>query len=562
MDEINELISASKEALKNLPTGVLPEKYKDYKFKTNADPFEVGDIVLLKKGDKNDYRILTKKHDIDGAMYYSLDLNAIERGSLEEDAAMTEQFSHISSTDPIIHMYNTGLLLDYLKNNNIVISTPRYESRSSNNFIDTFYNILESTTNGSRVLYRLNSLNRDKGHTGDHSTGNIFRYFRIPTEKELDDLEQLIKEQEENKARVLASLTESFSNVYPDTSEVVTVEEYISGASALSENDRCIRFYRSVKYIGTIYFDEVTVSNRNGNSHTISEVYVRLEFKEDGSVYSLKGTRSFQTVAEYYSTYLHSHFSGGVVNQWSELCLGNTDMQFNLGDLMQRFHDIQLESFLHRFKNYLTWESLDGGPYRKLEQIHINNNNVSSGSKLGYDNILNKITDIKDIIEFKKGKYHNIVRLKNNINTKIKIGKAVLEYYVDDPDSVEAYFAYINKNTGEYVSINARTVSQLEEIRRGMVEDTVHKNRSFTFKGKQIKGEIDAINPEEGVENIELVRVLNKNSFVVFEREFNSSINEFIKIKELKINYDDESSKSEQHSIGKQEHTSAAVTSS
>lgn len=130
-----------------------------------------------------------------------------------------------------------------------------------------------------------------------------------------------------------------------------------------------------------IHFPEVIIKNDLELEHTIKNLFVKLRFTNK---YTLNahpiGFRSTYSTKELLLNYTHSHISGlGVNNQsidTNTFCLGSSELVENLRILNQRYNDDsfiteeEILMFLFNLETYVAWESLEGGPYKKIEQLN------------------------------------------------------------------------------------------------------------------------------------------------------------------------------------------------
>ena len=150
----------------------------------------------------------------------------------------------------------------------------------------------------------------------------------------------------------------------------------------------CCRFPRIL-----IHFPCFQISNSEGYSHTIKDLFVKLYTTIDQSTgkisfeNSISGFRTTLTDAELHTGYLHSHLKSAdrnyfesfntkdVPNRW--FCLGSGET-LDLLDVMagaDEFDKNLFELFLYTLDGFVKWESLEGGPYIKLRSIHLNSEN-------------------------------------------------------------------------------------------------------------------------------------------------------------------------------------------
>ena len=123
-----------------------------------------------------------------------------------------------------------------------------------------------------------------------------------------------------------------------------------------------------------IWFPKETISNSKGQKHTIYDLYIKVEFI-DSKFVDMKTIRTSFTLAELSSGYSHSHspsesyVQDATICKYTEersCCLGTGP----LGQLMGDYIDSNiLMSLCIYIEKWVRWESLEGGPYIRMEKI-------------------------------------------------------------------------------------------------------------------------------------------------------------------------------------------------
>ena len=182
-----------------------------------------------------------------------------------------------------------------------------------------------------------------------------------------------------------------------------------------------------------IRFPEVIITNSKDLKHEIKDLFVGIQVTNvnifgvsKGNV-TLVGRRGKVSYKEWCSHYSHSHLSSSY-NQWQNFCLGNSDIAMLINELKLSFDKDMWYMLFYALPNYVNWESLEGGPYKKIE-------NLSEGSRnIGYEQVktclqsfikhipkhcfdhsdkLNLIRNHPDLIEF-YNQHSSIKTLTNN----------------------------------------------------------------------------------------------------------------------------------------------------
>ncbi len=120
----------------------------------------------------------------------------------------------------------------------------------------------------------------------------------------------------------------------------------------------------------TLHFPEITITNTNNNQHIIRDLYVQLKFTTNLKRFTAMpvGRRLSLVPAEVTAQYRHSHLPRST-NSWGTFCLGHTTMADKATDFISS--DINPDHFLvflYQLQDYVSWESLEGGPHIRLAE--------------------------------------------------------------------------------------------------------------------------------------------------------------------------------------------------
>lgn len=161
-----------------------------------------------------------------------------------------------------------------------------------------------------------------------------------------------------------------------------------------------------------VRFPEVRVTNENDKYIDIWELYAKVAININGTAREIfRLNRSKYNNFQFKNNYLHSHISGIYKEDLTIFqipCLGEGPIRDTIALLLTEFDELRWELFCLELSKYVTVESLNGGPYHKLENLGKNtllkcNNNWHS-RHLTYDNtatstLFTKI-QIKDFIKY------------------------------------------------------------------------------------------------------------------------------------------------------------------
>jgi hypothetical protein len=175
-----------------------------------------------------------------------------------------------------------------------------------------------------------------------------------------------------------------------------------------------------------IHYPKIEIRNSIGIAHTILDLFVKIHISKrySGEYYithSLSGCRTTKSMMEYRSEYSHSHLPRGSFI-WRTFCLGGgsaTDL--SLLELSHEFNPLKFEMFLHQLNTYVSWESLEGGPYIKIENI--NNINLDRDTRIPavdlnnmYDQYIENVLEIPSILNLANSNINISIRDPNFIN--------------------------------------------------------------------------------------------------------------------------------------------------
>lgn len=124
-----------------------------------------------------------------------------------------------------------------------------------------------------------------------------------------------------------------------------------------------------------IWFPKETISNDNGQHHTIYDLYIKVKFV-DSRFMDMRTIRTSFTLAELHSGYSHSHspsmpykHTDATIHTYTRdrsCCLGTGPLSQLLGTTVD---SNVLMSLCIYIEKWVRWESLEGGPHIKMEKI-------------------------------------------------------------------------------------------------------------------------------------------------------------------------------------------------
>lgn len=131
--------------------------------------------------------------------------------------------------------------------------------------------------------------------------------------------------------------------------------------------------YNNINHVHiTVRFPEVRITNEADKYIDIQDLYARVTIRRDGTlVRNIQFTRSTYTAIQYLSDYAHSHLPG-ISLEWTEPCYGTGPIISTMETLSEK-SDLDFWGLLcYELSKYVTVESLQGVPYRRLESVGAN----------------------------------------------------------------------------------------------------------------------------------------------------------------------------------------------
>lgn len=191
-----------------------------------------------------------------------------------------------------------------------------------------------------------------------------------------------------------------------------------------------------------VLYPKFIITNSQGRTHEIRDLFVFHSFKwTNGSVhpYKLEGGRFSKTDLEVSSSYQQSHL--GSHSSWknnpfycSNFCIGSdTDVSLMMAEFEVQMDYDRYELFLFCVDSMITWESLEGVPYIRMEVVkNANSNRVTSVSERYEDAVIKHILDDKTPLDVDFYVADGLYRIHPNLRASDFIKKIVLKYMTFD----------------------------------------------------------------------------------------------------------------------------------
>lgn len=275
---------------------------------------------------------------------------------------------------------------------------------------------------------------------------------------------------------------------------------------AFHESDVDIKCITNEVYV-VLYFPEVTIRNSNNQKHVIKDTYIRLTFnlKEKYPLSDVGIRRGTYTYAEYQSTYIHSHVSGRFNIMLSDyensICWGSTTIASLKTLLNSKFDSSNYVNFLWLLKNWMSWESLEGVPFRHLDKIKITQSTTYIDYRTEARTIVNSIftervlPDLKIQSDF-LNKF-NSFEIIQNISSSTYINLTDI-----NNSTLEKIIKPFTNHVGLMKNGNFEIISQIN-ISKSTIDSINKLSVPFKFKDKTITPKIDYTGIEDSQKPID-----------------------------------------------------------
>jgi hypothetical protein len=280
------------------------------------------------------------------------------------------------------------------------------------------------------------------------------------------------------------------STPLPKSNIIETAELFIEKSYSIQDfygvavsvyGEDCVEISREAGYYNiTIHFPEVVITN-DAITHTIRNLFFTFVFNHVESLQSkcegISNTLVYKTTytfKEFIHRYVHSHiprFSSSMDDTSGSLCMGDTSISAMRTYVYTGKADKNgLEVFFYSFNNWLSWESISGGPYCQLSTIYTP-------------------TAITDKLRGNIVSGHNSVVLEK----LIREGYLLLQDYIDEigitwTTSSPPYNVLIEGTYPEEIYKAATKYSNLSKLFKNVSEKPLTKAEMFSYISHNVEG--------------------------------------------------------------------------
>jgi len=291
-----------------------------------------------------------------------------------------------------------------------------------------------------------------------------------------------VEEEYENNLQTIAALAEE---IYPGNTQLYTAAEpFIYGNTRDFFRNANIRNHAAL----LIRFPEIVITNRDKRNHNIKDLFVWLSFGIDSGhnffmSSNLYGARATVNSAEYHSRYRHSHLQTGNEPNFVNFCQGGgTPTSIATAELRSNFTMEKFELFLYQLSTYVRYESLEGGPYIRMENIR------------GRSRSTRSVEPERDLDH-----YIEIVKMKNlQLPVKTAVVNGNEQFVFNDKDPVflkelgeVTRTPYVKTANGSFEPLGSTDQTLSDSDKRSLTRDL------FEFRGERIQFKV--VDPTDNV---------------------------------------------------------------
>jgi len=166
------------------------------------------------------------------------------------------------------------------------------------------------------------------------------------------------------------AIKKSLNGVFgEDNNQIMSPLEVMENSTREYKENSGLTAYRVI-----VRFPDLEIKNSRGGKHIIKELYIRFTIHPFRLTLnsSVSGTRGKCSPEEAEAQYQHSHLSiTPTVSGWADFCLGQGPLNGNINQLLSstNFDINHWKAFFYNIKAMVSWESLEGSPYKNLSNI-------------------------------------------------------------------------------------------------------------------------------------------------------------------------------------------------
>lgn len=333
------------------------------------------------------------------------------------------------------------------------------------------------------------------------------------------------------------SMIKALNNFYPNRWDI-DIEFIYDYFNTESDDDKIVALVKGI----TIYYPNITISNKDNKQHNIKDLFVSLKFelnKKDKknkkvNIIGIFGRRATLTYEEVCSNYAHSHLNPSVEhyfetnnknffrNTITRFCTGSGEINILLADYnCNDFNEDRFNLILVQLMTLVSWESIEGTPYRYINNIKIRLNS-STPTQIKLNN------SYSNIIKYIRDNFSNNRLLPEDLkfiikNSKVELDENTFNKFIlrlSDCNSIVKNNFICFESDGKYYMHNSVKPSEIKYYKHTEQNPIIFRGQDFPFT---------IIYPEEiKEEEIEKSLILFKPAVLKLKKEIEDEINEKI----------------------------------
>lgn len=277
---------------------------------------------------------------------------------------------------------------------------------------------------------------------------------------------ELIQEFKERQERRLQEFREKFKTFVTKGEDVYAIAKDIFG-----EEHTSLDIISPTEFEIIVLFPEIHMTNSRRHRHTIKDLYVKIHVDinvndtnigDRVSTISFYGRRGKVSEEEYHSAYGHSHFGGDGLQRWSDFCLGSgSDFSMIVQSMVFSLTPEDWSLLFLSLENYVSWESLEGGPYKNMSNIALRRQQTYNSR------------------DFRN---HALELIKTLPNACLTLNDGKVQINADHPALAEHYAS--KSRIKSFTPQGARSFASTQASFNSFVQNEC---RPFDFKGERIR---------------------------------------------------------------------------
>jgi hypothetical protein len=330
------------------------------------------------------------------------------------------------------------------------------------------------------------------------------------------------------------NVIKALNNFYPNRWDI-DIEFIYNDFVTTSDDYKIVILIKGI----IIYYPNITISNEKNRQHSIKDLFVNLKFElnrktKKVNIIGIFGRRATLTYEEVCSNYAHSHLNPNIVryfdtkdknyfrNLITRFCTGSGEINILLAEYNSNdFSEDRFNLILVQLMTLISWESIEGTPYRYIGNIKISLNSSTPKEIKLCSSYYNHIKYIKEGIENKKVEPEDLKFIIKN--SRVELDENAFDNFILKLSNscliTKSYFICFEFD-GKYYTHDSIKPSEIKYYKYTEQNPIIFRGEEFPFT---------IIYPEEvKKEEVEKSLILFKPAALKFKKEIEDEINEKI----------------------------------